>query len=162
MSRLSFRRREIIDIMVQLTRGVDYLHSKNILHKDLKPANILFEGDVLKIADFGVSRQLPPGEFVVKTCKYTPEYASPELILQKRCFQYEPDIWSIGCILYELCTLRRPFDSVKDLNHFFHGKYSKRRISGKLARFIPILNKIFETNLTKRIKIGELRRNILV
>ena len=142
--------------MVQLTRGVDYLHSMNILHKDLKPANILFEGDVLKIADFGVSRQLPPGEFVLKTCKYTPEYASPELILQKRGFQYEPDIWSIGCILYELCTLKRPFDK-NDFDQFFHAKYPRKRISKKLRRFVKVIDVCFKINLTKRIKIEQLR-----
>ena len=152
-----FKRKEIVKIMVQLTRGVEYLHRNSILHKDLKPANILFEQNILKIADLGVSRELLRGERVGDTIKYTKEYASPELITQNKAFRYEPDIWSIGCILFELCTLTRPFPRNNFHDAVFKGKYQKKLIPHKLRKFIPVLEKIFVVKFNRRIKIGKLR-----
>ena len=90
-------------IMLQLLTGIQHLHSQRILHRDLKPQNILVsESFIVKIADFGLSRV-----YHFPTRPYTKEistlyYRAPELILS--CDEYITgvDVWGIGCIFAEL------------------------------------------------------------
>jgi len=92
-------------IMKQLLQGIEYAHARHILHRDLKPRNILIDKEThtVKIADMGLARIIHPSQ----SCRYTPEivtlhYRAPELLLD--CEKYSPalDIWSLGCIFFEL------------------------------------------------------------
>jgi NIMA (never in mitosis gene a)-related kinase len=87
------------------------MHSKRIMHRDLKPANIFIsnEGD-LKIGDLGLSRQLSSQTFEAFSRVGTPLYMSPEVLMGKG-YDWKSDVWSMGCIAYELCALRSPFRS---------------------------------------------------
>lgn len=81
------------------------------MHRDLKPANIFIsnEGD-LKIGDLGLSRQLSSQTFEAFSRVGTPLYMSPEVLMGKG-YDWKSDVWSMGCIAYELCALRSPFRS---------------------------------------------------
>uniref|UniRef100_H2YX83 non-specific serine/threonine protein kinase n=1 Tax=Ciona savignyi TaxID=51511 RepID=H2YX83_CIOSA len=82
--------------------ALQYMHSREVLHRDLKPANILLVGDIVKLADFGVSKQL-----LLSTCHSAPAgtwaYMSPEMFEEN--YNSKSDIWSLGCVFYELFTL---------------------------------------------------------
>jgi NIMA (never in mitosis gene a)-related kinase 2 len=85
------------------------------LHRDLKPGNIfLDEHQNVKLGDFGLARILNPGSVFAQTHVGTPYYMSPEQIQEKK-YNDKTDIWSLGCIVYELCALRPPF---RANNHF--------------------------------------------
>lgn len=92
--------------MKQLIDGIGYLHSHRILHRDLKPQNLLLDDEGhIKLADFGLSRS-----FTVPTRTYTHEvvtlwYRAPELLLGAKMYSTAVDIWSLGCIMVEMVGL---------------------------------------------------------
>jgi tRNA A-37 threonylcarbamoyl transferase component Bud32 len=99
--------------MIQLIDGLEYLHSKNILHRDLKPLNLFIDGqDNLKIGDFGFSRYI----YNKLDLAGTPNYISPE-VLNREEQSFKTDIWSLGVILYFLIFKKGPFyaSSIKQI-----------------------------------------------
>ena len=107
-------------IFIDLLLGIKYLHDNNIIHRDLKTANIFIDKNYnAYIGDFGVSKILNDN---VKTYTQigTPLYLSPEII-NKNKYDKKIDIWGLGCILYEIITLDQPFISSKS----FQVLYSK-------------------------------------
>lgn len=91
--------------------ALKYIHDRKILHRDLKTQNIFLtkKGDV-KIGDFGIARVLQHTQDCANTAIGTPYYLSPE-ICQEKPYNQKSDIWSLGCILYEMTTLRHAFDA---------------------------------------------------
>ncbi|NXP78106.1 NEK11 kinase, partial [Ramphastos sulfuratus] len=103
-----FAQRQILDWFIQLVLGVNYMHERRILHRDLKAKNIFLKKNLLKIGDFGVSRLLMGSCDLATTFTGTPYYMSPEA-LQHQGYDTKSDIWSLGCILYEMCCLTHAF-----------------------------------------------------
>ncbi|CAI2385415.1 unnamed protein product [Moneuplotes crassus] len=100
---------QIWKIFIQTCLGVQYLHTRKILHRDLKTINLFLNQDMtLKIGDLGVAKEM--SETHTDTVVGTPYYLSPELC-EERPYNNKSDIWSLGVILYELCTCRHPFDA---------------------------------------------------
>lgn len=99
---------EVLRIFIQVLLGVEYLHKKQILHRDLKAMNVFLKrGMVVKIGDLGIARHLSESLFA-STVVGTPFYLSPELC-SERPYNYKSDIWALGCLLYELCCREPPF-----------------------------------------------------
>ncbi|GMI43947.1 hypothetical protein TrCOL_g7095 [Triparma columacea] len=90
--------------------------NKPILHRDLKPANILLDKNMnAKLCDFGLATELAGTDKLAKTVGVgTPYYMSPELVNNQR-YDERSDIWSVGCIIYELAALSPPFDAANQL-----------------------------------------------
>ena len=102
-----FKENEIWGIFIQLITGLRYLHAHNIIHRDLKTANIfLTNNHICKLGDLNVSKIAKSGLLYTQTG--TPYYASPEM-WEEKPYDVKSDIWSIGCILYEMCCLTPPF-----------------------------------------------------
>jgi NIMA (never in mitosis gene a)-related kinase len=97
--------------LVQLISAFNYIHNfsetEAILHRNLKPANIFLKNENIKIGDFGISRILLNGEQATSFIG-TPYYMSPEVI-DNKTYGSKSDIWSLGCILYEMATFQHPF-----------------------------------------------------
>lgn len=130
----------------QLLKGLKTLHDLNILHRDLKSANIFLTRDQknLKIADMNVSKVAKGGFLYTQTG--TPYYASPE-IWRDDPYNAKSDIWSLGCVLYELCALRPPFVS-NDMRDLFM-KIQKNQIQRIPNHYSEHLQEFIQKCLTK-------------
>ena len=100
----------IWELFIKMILGLSSIHKKKILHRDLKSQNIFLTKKLeVKIGDLGVAKILNKTNFA-KTFIGTPFYLSPELCLEKP-YNDKSDIWALGCILYELCTYKHPFNA---------------------------------------------------
>ena len=137
-----FEESTIWRIFIQLVKGLKSLHDLNILHRDLKSANIfLYSNGEAKIGDLNVSKVTRGGLGTTQTG--TPYYASPE-VWNDFPYDNKSDIWSLGCVLYEMITLRPPFRA-SDMEGLYKkvtkGQYSKipELFSNDLSQIIQFL-----------------------
>ena len=99
-------------IFTQVADALRHMHSKRTMHRDLKPANIFLSSDgTVKVGDLGLGRFLSEQTLEAFTKVGTPLYMSPELLAGKKGtgYGFSSDVYSLGCILYELVKLRAPF-----------------------------------------------------
>jgi len=101
---------QVLDYFVQLCLAMQYVHDLKVLHRDLKPRNILLTDRqrVLKVGDFGIARTLNHSLELARTKAGTPYYMSPE-VCNSMPYNDKSDVWSMGCVLYELAALDPPF-----------------------------------------------------
>ncbi|KAI9353409.1 kinase-like domain-containing protein [Zopfochytrium polystomum] len=101
--------------MLQICRGLEYMHSKGIFHRDIKPENILIKDHTIKIADFGSCRGIhskpPYTEYIA-----TRWYRAPECLLCDGMYSYKMDLWAVGCVLYELITGAPLFPGINEVD----------------------------------------------
>ncbi|KAB2003160.1 hypothetical protein E1A91_D11G115000v1 [Gossypium mustelinum] len=106
-------------LMRQLAAGLQVLQEKHLIHRDLKPQNLLLtKGSTpqLKIGDFGFARSLTPENLADTLCG-SPLYMAPEIIQNKK-YDAKADLWSVGAILFQLVTGKPPFDGNNQLQLF--------------------------------------------
>ena len=132
-------------IFIQMTRGLKALHDLKILHRDLKSANIfLFSDGSAKIGDLNVSKVVYKGLGYTQTG--TPYYASPE-VWKDQPYDIKSDIWSLGCVTFEMMALRPPFraeNMEKLYNKVIRGQYGKmsERYSDDIKEIIKLMLKV--------------------
>ncbi|KAI5679926.1 hypothetical protein M9H77_01153 [Catharanthus roseus] len=109
---------EIRGMMSQLLQGLKYMHRNGYFHRDLKPENLLVTKDILKIADFGLARELsssPPYTDYVSTRWYR----APEVLLQSSSYSPAIDMWAVGAILAELFTFCPIFPGESEMDQLY-------------------------------------------
>ncbi len=117
--------KECADTFSQIMRGMDYIHSKNIFHRDIKLENILVQSDnKVKIIDFGFSIMIDPNKLLNFFCG-TPSYMSPEIVMKTdytgnniifKLLGPPSDIWSLGILLYTLLNGCFPFRAHNEMD----------------------------------------------
>ncbi|ACO60661.1 predicted protein, partial [Micromonas commoda] len=94
----------------QIAAAVAHMHERRVMHRDIKPANVLVTANGrCKVADLGLGRQFGSNTVAVDSKVGTPYYVSPEVV-KGEPYDWSSDVWSLGCLLYELATLRSPFE----------------------------------------------------
>ena len=153
---------DIWRIFIQMTKGLKALHDLKILHRDLKSANIFLFGDgSAKIGDLNVSKVAKKGMGYTQTG--TPYYASPE-VWRDEPYDIKSDIWSLGCVTYEMMALHPPFRA-ENMEKLYekvikcqYGKISDR-YSDDLREIIKMLLKV---STKERPTCGQILRHPLV
>ena len=148
---------------IQMISGLKSLHDKKIMHRDLKSANIflLKNKHQCKIGDMNVSKVIK--NKVLFTQTGTPYYASPE-VWKDMPYSYKSDLWSIGCIIYELCELHPPFNG-KDLDELYINvcKGKIKRINNIYSDDLwKIILMLLQVDVNKRVDCDEFLNNKLV
>ena len=134
---------------IQVCMGIRELHRRNIIHRDIKAANILRTSPIIvKVGDLGIAKLLKGA--MARTQIGTPHYMPPE-VWKSRPYSFSSDVWSLGCLLYELVTLRVPFEarSLAELRFkVIRGKYNSvpRGYSKELSKMIEMLLKVDAKN----------------
>ncbi|CAK80352.1 unnamed protein product (macronuclear) [Paramecium tetraurelia] len=95
---------------IQITLGLAFLHKNKVLHRDIKSMNIFLSKDQVRIGDLGVAKLLNDQNNFANTMVGTPYYLSPEMCEEKP-YNEKSDIWALGCVIYELCTFKHPFEA---------------------------------------------------
>ena len=109
----------ILRYFCDILMGLEYLHIRHVFHRDLKPANLLVDqNNHIKIADFGISLVHAPNKAKGSTVG-TAFYSAPE-VLRGEKYDYKSDIWSLGCVLYEICMGHSPFSQAVDIDDLLY------------------------------------------
>uniref|UniRef100_A0A3P9KYA2 Serine/threonine-protein kinase Nek4 n=1 Tax=Oryzias latipes TaxID=8090 RepID=A0A3P9KYA2_ORYLA len=140
--------RQVVEWFVQIAMALQYLHERNILHRDLKTQNIfLTKTNIIKVGDLGIARVLENQNDMASTLIGTPYYMSPELFSNKP-YNHKSDVWALGCCVYEMSTLKHAFNA-KDMNSLVY-----RIVEGKLpqmpSRYDPQLGDLIKSMLSKK------------
>ncbi|XP_059958667.1 serine/threonine-protein kinase Nek1 isoform X5 [Mesoplodon densirostris] len=164
-----FQEDQILDWFVQICLALKHVHDRKILHRDIKSQNIFLTKDgTIQLGDFGIARVLNSTVELVRTCIGTPYYLSPE-ICENKPYNNKSDIWALGCVLYEMCTLKHAFEAgnmknlvLKIISGSFppvslHYSYDLRSLLSQLfkrnPRDRPSVNSILEKGfIAKRIE----------
>uniref|UniRef100_A0A8C5RK28 non-specific serine/threonine protein kinase n=1 Tax=Laticauda laticaudata TaxID=8630 RepID=A0A8C5RK28_LATLA len=106
-----FSEDQIMDWFVQICLALKHVHDRKILHRDIKSQNIFLTKDgTIQLGDFGIARVLNSTVELARTCIGTPYYLSPE-ICENKPYNNKSDMWALGCVLYEMCTLKHAFEA---------------------------------------------------
>ena len=158
-----FSESQIINWFTQIALALYHIHSRLIIHRDIKPQNVFLtkKGDV-KLGDFGIAKCLEGTWQKAMTCIGTPYYLSPEILMDKP-YSFKTDIWSLGVLLYQTTMLKLPFDSKS-----FH-KLSLKILKGKYSPIADcfsvelkeLVKSLLQTNPDKRPTIKDVLSKIV-
>lgn len=144
------------------------MHEKRIIHRDLKPANILiFSDGSFKLGDLGLGRYMSDETFKAFSKVGTPLYMSPEVI-RNDGYDFKSDVWSLGCVVYELITYKSPFrtdekislfDLFNKINKGDYPQITDEKYSNVLK---GLVDKMLRVNPEDRIGLEEVSSSIIL
>ena len=148
-----FSKNGIYYLLKNICLGLKEIHEKHLIHRDLKPENLFFKNDLrLMIGDFGVAKQLQDGTVHAYTLIGTLDYMAPE-ILRREKYSNKVDIYALGCIIYELCTLA-----------FYSGNKTGGKINVSFygEDLQNLIDNLVENEPNKRLSIDEIEKIVNV
>eukprot|EP00471_Norrisiella_sphaerica_P011725 CAMPEP_0184494822 /NCGR_PEP_ID=MMETSP0113_2-20130426/29654_1 /TAXON_ID=91329 /ORGANISM="Norrisiella sphaerica, Strain BC52" /LENGTH=1046 /DNA_ID=CAMNT_0026880725 /DNA_START=302 /DNA_END=3442 /DNA_ORIENTATION=+ len=154
----------VMTIFTQILFGVYFLHKKDIIHRDLKPKNIFINDTVVVVGDLGISKALENVNDFAKTFCGTPNYIAPELFLRQK-YTKKVDVWSLGCILYEMVALRQAFGeqtSIQNLQRQILNRRYNKIPAGYSKEIAQLVDDLLQVSAKKRPSIGEVLQRPIV
>ena len=131
-SKTSLQEAQVWRYFVQISDGIRHMHEARVMHRDIKPANIFLAANgSVKLGDLGLGRAFSSQTYEALSKVGTPLYMSPE-VLDGRGYEWKSDIWSLGCLFYEVAALRSPFFQ-QGINFYMLG----RRIMSRQFEPLP-------------------------
>ena len=142
------------NVISQMCTGITEIHNKNIIHRDLKPENIFMNKNMdIKIGDFGIAKEFNSykSKEITKNKAGTDFYIAPE-ILQKGIYNEKSDLWSLGCIIYELFTL-----NIYYTDRFM---YEIKKVDSDIYNYKwqKLIDSLLQTDYKKRININQVNK----
>lgn len=162
-SRTLFPEETVWRYLCQALLGLQTLHRMKIVHRDIKSANLFLTetAEVVKLGDLNIAKVLK--EDLTSTQIGSPSYLAPE-VWKKENYSYNCDVFSLGCVLYEMAALKLPFEAVS-MNDLYN-KITGQRVGRLPSRYSDELNSVISIMLTKNPKIRpsveELLNNVIV
>ena len=157
--------RKVIEYTREIAAGLNHMHEQRVIHRDLKPANILITSDgIFKLGDLGLGRIMNTETIKTFSKVGTPLYMAPEVINNSNGYDFKCDNWSLGCVIYELITLRSPFqtseklsliDLFKKINSGLYPKIdnNKYKVAAKISEALLKVNPEERMELPQVLKI---------
>ena len=153
--------RTIGKLILQLASALKYLHRNNIIHRDIKTSNVFLDKNYnIKLGDLGIAKILG-NRNLANTYIGTPYYMAPELY-KGDYYDNKCDVWSLGCIMYEMITLTRPFEgrNIIDLgNKIKYSSFDTKSIYYHKKEYVQILNNMLHKDPKKRCDISYIYDN---
>jgi serine/threonine protein kinase len=147
-----------LDIIDNLMNALDYAHFRGVFHRDIKPENIMFKQDSTPVlVDFGIARLFDSYDEITGTgiCMGTADYMSPEQCQYPETVDGRTDIYSLGVVLYEMLTGKKPYKGKSYLSVVLkHIESPVPRLPHKLSRYQPLIDKMMAKDREKRISSG--------
>eukprot|EP01022_Parablepharisma_sp_SALTPOND_P001695 TRINITY_DN107098_c0_g1_i1.p1 TRINITY_DN107098_c0_g1~~TRINITY_DN107098_c0_g1_i1.p1 ORF type:complete len:340 (+),score=26.64 TRINITY_DN107098_c0_g1_i1:104-1123(+) len=149
-AKAQFEEDKIVYWLIQLLLAAQYMHKNGVVHGNLKPQKVLFTSSgAIKISGFGVAQFLNASE--PSKAATSPSYTAPEVLKGTLVYDHHADVWSLGCILYELCTFKPLVDGKMD-----------RALDKYSAELKEILGKMLEHDSFKRPGVNDLLQSAFI
>ena len=165
-SSVGFPEHVLLEWMAEMASALQYLHARRVVHRDIKPSNIFVSRTHhLKLGDFGVCKVLSRKSMCANSVVGTPWYIAPE-VLSDEPYDERSDVWSLGVVFYELCTLQRPFNGdnflsvVRDITTKDVSRVSKLRSID--SRFDEVILPMLQKDPKKRSKAEDVLKHFVV
>jgi serine/threonine protein kinase len=131
---------EVVELGRQICSALQHAHHQGIIHRDLKPSNLMITPDgTLKLTDFGIAKDLDVTQLTAVNCTVgTAAYMSPEQCRGERNLTHKSDLYSLGVLLYELVTGRRPFQAETTMDMFLQHVNAVPERPSRIVLDIPV------------------------
>merc|ERR1719468_149799 len=147
----------VFQLTLDLCCALHYLHGHRILHRDIKPQNVLIEKSTqrAKLTDFGFARDLSKGSYLAASIKGTPLYMAPE-VMEERPYDFKADLWSLGAILYEATFGKPPFPTNSLVLLIRKMRYDAVSWPQQQSKNVTFLQGLLEKDAQKRVEWSDI------